>query len=529
MRGYRVLKRSGCLDKIAVVKQALTERSLGLAKQHFSSVVMGEGVATGEIIARQYLLVRLGGLNLNRALLLSMGSEGGLVVFPLPREWREVLMQHGFKVAQFRSALLWQFYVCALFLYGVLEICRIAYAGVVASKDASAKQGNCAYFADLVPGNLPGVTDGLKSHDVISWYLQWPGRKSDIDAVRHSVSNSSPTTVGIIDVAPQSGPLPALAGSESIVNFFVWGLVVSAIAAFDCLRGRWWHAFLLNQAAQSAQARFLPVDYLARDYLFHNSGWIYRPLWTYEAEKKGARIIFYFYSTNCQPFMRPGCEMARPYYGYQAMAWPYYLVWDEYQADFVRSVACGKPRIDIVGPIGFSTSVLKMPALPTRAVAVFDVQPVRNSFYQTLAVDFDYYTPKTANQFLTDIHEVLTEADCCLALKRKRDIGRQMIHRSYAHCLEKLDKLPNYIAIDPNVAAPVVIEDCVAVISMPFTSTALLGRGLEKPSIYYDPHGKLLKNDPAAHGVEVISGKLELRRWLASVLANHRFDGASNA
>ena len=65
MRGYRVLKKSGRIGQITCVKQALTERSLGIQKKDFSFLVMGAGVVFSELIVRQYLLVLFGGLGGN--------------------------------------------------------------------------------------------------------------------------------------------------------------------------------------------------------------------------------------------------------------------------------------------------------------------------------------------------------------------------------------------------------------------------------------------------------------------------------
>lgn len=517
MRGYRALKQSGHVDRIAVVKQALTEYSLNLPKGYFSSVVMGAGAISGEIVVRQYLLIRVGGINLNRALLLALGKDHGRVVFPLPREWREVLTQHDFEVAHFRSALLWQFYVCTLLFYGVVKIGKTVFAGITSGKIMVHNQKHHAYFVDLGPGNLPKVINGSQSHDVISWYVQWSGRKPDIEAIHHSVANSSPATVGNIAVLSQRGPLPVLTGWLSIINYAVWGLGASAIAAFDCLRGRWWHALLLNQAALAAQVRILPADSLASEYLFHNSGWIYRPLWTYEAERRGSTITLYFYSTNCESF-KQGDVYPPISYGYQAMNWPRYLVWDEYQADFVRRAVGEQANISVVGQIWFSAGADEIPALPQgRAIAVFDVQPVRDAFYNTLGIGFDYYTPKVANQFLSDIYKVLEDGDCKLALKRKREIG-SLSHPSYRKYIEILENLPNFVAVDSDISAWRLIEESIAVISMPFTSTALIGRELEKPSIYYDPFGLVQKDDRAAHGIGVLCGPDELRVWLDSVI-----------
>jgi polysaccharide biosynthesis PFTS motif protein len=94
---------------------------------------------------------------------------------------------------------------------------------------------------------------------------------------------------------------------------------------------------------------------LAVEYLFHNSGWIYRPLWTYDAEKFGSKIIFYFYSTNCESFKVSDKDQAIPY-GWMAMSWPCYLVWDVWQSDFIKRAIGDEAKIIIVGSIWFTSS-----------------------------------------------------------------------------------------------------------------------------------------------------------------------------
>jgi polysaccharide biosynthesis PFTS motif protein len=70
------------------------------------------------------------------------------------------------------------------------------------------------------------------------------------------------------------------------------------------------------------------------------------------------------------------------------------------------------------------------------------------------------------------------------------------------------------IPVDPEASPIQVIEKCAAVISMPFTSTAIIGSELGKPSVYYDPSGVIEKNDKGAHGIPVISGRSELEAWI---------------
>jgi len=517
MRGYRVLKQAGQLGRIAQVKQTLTEHPLGLAREQFSSFVMGCGALSGEIVVRQYLLLRVGGLGLNRALLLALGKKNARVVFPLPNEWREILTQHGFKVAHFRSALLWHCYVCALLLYGVVNIGKIALAGIVRGKSPALNPKRYAYFADLGPGNLPKENNGSQTHDVISWYLQWEGKNPAIGEIRHSVANSSTTAVRNIGVLHQQGPLPALTGWILIIKYAIWGLFASASATLDCMRGRWWHALLLNQAALAAQARILPVDSMAREYLFHNSGWIYRPIWTYEAERLGSAISFYFYSTNCEPFKTQNDYPPLPY-GWRAMSWPRYLVWDEYQADFVRRAVGGQANTSVVGPIWFQSSAAEIPRLDNPGVAVFDVTPYRLSRYCILGMDNEFYTPVVANPFLADVSNACQLNGVSMLWKRKRNIGR-IAHPHYRRLADQLAENCHVVLIEPDISAMRVIESSVAVISMPFTSTALIAREMGKPSVYYDSTGLLQRDDRAAHGIPILSGAEELGAWLNAQVA----------
>ena len=514
MRGYRVLKQSGHLDRISVVNQALTEHTLDLPKANFSFYVMGCGAEFGEIVVRQYLLIRVGGINLNRALLLALGKDNGRVVFPLPKEWREILTQHGFKVANFRSALLWQFYICALLLFGILQIGKVAFAGIISGKREVPNQKRYTYFSALGPGNLPHDLSGSQSHDVISWYLQWPGRKANIEAIHHSVADASPTNVGNIAVLPHSGPLPDLTGWGSTINYGVWGLGAIVIATLDCLRGRWWHALLLNQAALAAQALILPEDSLAREYMFHNSGWVYRPLWTYEAERRGSGIILYFYSTNCEAFKK---QDGYPpiYFGYKAMNWPRYLVWDEYQADFVRRAVGEYANCSVVGPIWFQSSAGEMPKRDKLGVAVFDVTPFRDSFYCTIGMATEFFTPAVANPFLEHVSNVTQQHDVLMLWKRKRELG-QIAHPLYRRLANQLAGSSHVVLVEPDISAARVIGSSVAVISMPFTSTALIAREMGKPSVYYDPSSLLQSDDRAAHGIPILSTVYDLQAWLSA-------------
>ena len=99
------------------------------------------------------------------------------------------------------------------------------------------------------------------------------------------------------------------------------------------------------------------------------------------------------------------------------------LVWDKYQGDFIRRIVDGKKSICIVGYIPFKEYINLPLHLPKNSVAVFDVQPVRDSFYNTFDIVYDYYVPKISKVFLLDIYLALKKYNYTMVLKRKRHIG----------------------------------------------------------------------------------------------------------
>jgi polysaccharide biosynthesis PFTS motif protein len=513
MRGYRQLKQSGQIDLISKVKQSLSEQQLNLTNKDFSVFLMGAGYFYGEIVVRQYLLFRIGGLNLNQALLYASGKRGAKVIYPLPKLWRATIGKHGFKVANLRSSLLWQLYIIGAFLYGVFQIFKVIFSGLASLSSKVSNTKKYVYFVNLSSGNLPQNDRGEKSYDVISWYLQWNGRNQNIEAIHHSVPNIVNKTIGGTELKTQTKLIPSLKGMCPIVKFTIWGLSACFLAFIEGLRGNWWHAFLLNQTALSAQLRSLPKPRLACEYLFHNSDWIYRPLWTYDAEQVGSKVSFYFYSTNVESIKISNSNSSIPY-GWKAMSWPHYLVWDDRQADLVRMSVGNGCKISIVGSIWFQSSAGEMPKINKPSIAVFDVTPFRLSRYILLGNDSEFYIPTITNSFLYDLRNKIIQHQFIMLWKRKRNIGR-MAHPSYRQFVDGLTD-SNYLkSIEPSISAIRIIETSIAVISMPFTSTALIAREMGKPSVYYDPTGLLQKNDPAAHGIPLLSNTAELETWFS--------------
>ena len=481
-----------------------------------SEIFSGLDVEAAEIAVRQFLLVRLVGTGLGAALLSSIGQHNALVVYPLPSAWRKILGEHGFEVAERSSAFLWAGVVALYFANGIFVVLKLAVSDArYLAQPVNRSLKNHAYFDTLGPGNLPSTDGTDEKNDIVTWYLRWSGRASCLDTVSHDVVAAGTRESEGLAVVPVDSPLLPFVSHRLLGRFLAASAISIAKAFFRLVAGQWWYLLMLGETAKAAHVRIQEPALLARDYLFHNSNCIYRPLWTYEAERKGARIIFYFYSTNCEKFKSASVYPSLAY-GWQAMTWPRYIVWDEYQADFVRRAVGDAAHIDIVGPIPFYTGATVPQDIPEHAIAVFDVQPMRDAVYQPLTIDTEYYVPKNANKFLRDVHAAIANAGGVMVFKRKRHIG-SLVHPSYETTIKKLQDVSSCLIVDPDISASSLIEKCYAVISTPYTSTALIGRAQGKPSVYYDPNGQCEHNDRAAHGIPVLFGINELQAWVNEI------------
>jgi len=514
MRGYRRLKSEGRLELVSVIKQELTVTPafrFVTTDKFFSSL----DVQHHELSIRQFLISRRVSLSLGEAVLESFGEQKPLK-FGIPQSWRNVVRSHGVSVDEGASTVRWVAFIILQFSISVLRIIKAIASSLSEVWKPRLEEIRYAYFDTLSERNLTTSQSQREVGGILNWYSSWVDRDKGVELLKHSVRavDRQETRAGL-PVRYLPSAIQPLSTWKATALFIRWAVLAIMTAFWSWFSGKWWYSIMLGEAAKAAQVYFQDPKYLGREYFFHNSNWIYRPLWTYPAEKKGARIIFYFYSTNFEHLKLINSEYPVEY-GWKSATWSHYLVWDRYQADFIARLGA-QPVIQQVGPIAFENETDFDINFQKKSLAVFDVQPVRDSIYQRLAMAYEYYVPRTACKFLTDIVDVAKEVRAPVILKRKRP-APGIVHRQYLAALRKLVSETSLQEINPTVSPRSLIHKCSAVISMPYTSTALIARDLGKPTVYYDPYGQCDKNDRAAHGITVISEKSELREWLINAV-----------
>ncbi len=510
MRGYAHLRKHG-RERLTVELMELfthsevyvrdTDRSLtGAAKNKF------------KLSVHQFLLRRVRGVTaLTSSVLFAIGKKSG-VVHPLPKEWQVALVANGIAVQRTVSTVLWWCYVLLLFSKGLFVFARTIGDSTVAIlfKKSTTRRGY-AHFVGLTSKNLPGTREIKSNYDVISWYLLWRDRPLSVSICSHTVSCDG--TVKLKDLQSVKSDLPALTG-RGLLLYVMWGIAACIRCIVDLLRGHWAHALMYEELSKAACVRYADKRFLASEYLFHHSDPCYRPLWTYEAEAKGSEITMYCYSTNNEPFrLRDG--RAGVLHSWQVMSWPRVLVWDEDQARFIRNASKSKVQPVIVGPIWFESSSKENLTIPQGAIAIFDVQPCRDSVIPSLPLYPTYYTLDLALRFLEDILVAASDCGRSTVFKRKRDVNNRIIHPRYITEADKLCKRYNCTVLDPGVHAAKVVANCAGVVSAPFTSTALIGRNFGVPSIFYDPSAQLACPHEHYKGPRIVQSYADLREWIS--------------
>lgn len=510
LRGYKVLKDNKSLRKIIDVQNYLLSSDLKIPQKALPSVLVKNNYVLTQKIIKQFLFCEVGGVPLNIALLGSITSKEAGLGYPMPKVWREVLTKEGWKIQNFKSAFFWQLTLIRCFLKGLVVFLRTFSPSIKNFKMDQETKEKFVFFCNLNSDAYFTPDISPTSYNLISWYLNWPEHNKYAKLILHDVKNVLNQKYNFTKI--QYSPL--FSKPKRKIRFYLMSGLAIMQSLVDLCRGHWWTPLVLPEIIYDLL--FQNQSHMAEEYWFHN-GCAARPLWTYTASQKGSKIIYYFFATNIEIFHGDSNDsIIHPCY--QNMTWDYYMVWDIQQSHFLQKCGTNKKCIQVVGPICAFDSAADLPEYSGISIAVFDVSPRRMSVYATLGLPFEYYTPKNCCQFLQDIVEVATEQHALIVWKGKRNlIKSSTIAKSYLGKIQSLKNKKNFIIADPKISPQKVIKKCSLTISMPFSSPSLIAKNLNKRTCFYDPTQTIKKDDPAARGLLVISGKNELR----SVIADH--------
>jgi len=505
LRGAKKLRERDDPFFVANIISDLTEVPLGLKDIDFPKALVGVHTSKAEVLLRQIFL------NYYRkicfAVMQSIGN-GKPVALPLPSNWIYHLTLNGVNCSTF--------WCQALLYFSALKQIALGFTIYIylTVQVNNPKIFACPYveFLGLEKSNLP-IREKKESYDIISWYKESNIRNPHIEKIWVQARVEKKYKQDS-DLIISHTVFPAFRSLSSFLRFLIAGATALVISILGVLRGKWWYGFLCAESINLHYVNSLNKECLAVEYFFNNSNWFHKPLWTYEAEKRGALVSMYYYSTNIEAFQIYEYEMKETY-GLKSMFWNSFIVWDKQQKDYLKRF-CPDSNYRIVGLINFSDSPNTVSINSSFFnIAVFDVTPTRPSFYTGLGMTIPpYYSEQLVLKFFLDIENVTKNKNVNLLWKQKRFVGKAFVSPGF---IKKRNQIINrsLISIEPSVSANYLINHSDAVISIPFTSTAVIGKNNGLPSVYYDASGKLQLKE--SHGIPVLKSKDELENWWHSL------------
>lgn len=507
IRGFNLYKKLDKLEFITELKNELANNPLGVNKlQRIFNINI-------EICYHQFLIYRLINQDFDKAIYTSLGNNNTLY-YPLPLQWRKQLEKKGFTTPFIANQLIWYSFVFKWYFIGVLtgliEIFNFF------SKARTNKKSNSVYFENLYPDNLI-ISDDSSSKTILEWFSK-DELSNSIDTMYHNVKDHEDFYILDKKVEYKRNGVPSINSLFKLFKFIIWYVSYSVSALFTS------QSMLLFRENIYAKITGMSLKKeLHEIYLFHNSGHIFRPLWTYEAEKKGSSIIFYFYSTNIKSFKIKNKKFFQDYQ-WQVTNWPVYWVWNYDQEIFLKQNVISKKEIFIKGIIPFLSTKrdmrLQIPKKNNKAsLLVFDVQPFRSSIYPYKASSVDYYSQDNAILFLNSVNNFAKKNNLNVFIKRKR--YNPNVSKKYIRKINELTRKDNWYdlntSLDP-VAAVNLINPKIS-ISMPFTSTAYITKQENIPTLFYDVTGQLDNSFYELNEIELISSEKKLFEWYKTIIS----------
>lgn len=518
VRAYNKLKNQNQLGIIRILKGKCTEISFKQINKYASKYLFGVASIRAELATIQFLLQHLFLNDFEERIIITYGIEGKKLVHPLPKEYLNVLSSYEISISFLKSKLNWAYWIIKQWLFGIIIIGKIILDSLIYLLSLSDKKKidhNSAYFHGLRSSNLP--QDSTKNYDIFTWYIK-KNPENSVKVCYHSIAQVPDIFFLDKTISYIGKSLFYLTSWKNFFRFLAWLIIAIPLTFWNVCIFRWWNVILLGEFARLKIFQLKEKEEISKEYLFHYSLNIFRPLWTYEVESKGAKVVSYFYSGY--EFLKLPEGYADQKWEFGRTNWPFYLVWDEWQKELVsRELINPSSKFQVVGPILFETSV-KTLSIPKRSISVFDYQQHRKAFHLGVSPSSVFFNthPDLNIRFLNDIQEVLNENGIYLIFKKKRDLGKRAETR-YLNLMKKLEKLENVILADAEIPALYLIERTIGTISLPFTSTGLFRRDENFLSIYYDPTGWVDPTDRASHGIPLIQGKAALKKW---VLENYK-------
>ncbi len=212
-----------------------------------------------------------------------------------------------------------------------------------------------------------------------------------------------------------------------------------------------------------------------------------------ELPKRTFQVHFIWHSQNVRSIVMDEDERQWDYALRRYMKMDHAWCWTSEFADWMNSQGI-KANVHVVGPLVFhlpEKTLLDRPDSSFR-LCVFDVTAISQVYLDKTGQGWGYYNAQNCGDFLSDVVAVGGQVSKRIGrpfrvfLKHKRSFS--WVHdASYIQRVHEMQEKGMLEVVSPDSNMFDLVSSCDAVVSMPFTSAALVAKHQKVPAYFYDP------------------------------------------
>tara|TARA_A100001011_G_scaffold395611_1_gene491134 strand:- start:7651 stop:9333 length:1683 start_codon:yes stop_codon:yes gene_type:complete len=482
-KGYKFFNNPSQSDLYYRIIEDLDDCNFKIESNKFSKIIFGENIINHEKILKQIILKFIlnqsrSHLNISRSILFSKQTNNKLI-YPLHHVFSHILEKNNIQINKNLSFIYWYFIIIFFYLIGILKILKIL---LNFFKSPKYNFKDSVYFANLPKETLDVDKNIQTKENFFTFILDYHKQKNlKLKTIYHSINKYNNLNFNDFNISYSNIYNDSLNFFEKI-NFVVWSIKAILLSFIDIFRGRWWHAFLLSEAAERQIVSNTSFKKLHKIYLFNQvSGYIFRPLWTYEAEKKGSEIVFYFYSLNYSPITQ---KQRRPP-AIKTSSWNQYIVWNKQHEQYLKTVCKINFEVFYISPVFLITGMKDFIPPEENFITVFDIPPFRTVYQKSILSGSNLYNVDNCINFIQNIIEISSKNNLKVILKIKR--LNSVIHSKYLVYLKNEVLKGNLLILHDSISTISLIKNSRLIISYPVTTTNKLADLYNIKNYYYLP------------------------------------------
>lgn len=448
-----------------------------------------------------YKLMNYKYLNFRELIYFSFGFKSKLI-FPMPMNWFPIFEKENIRVNKSFSLLL--FYLICLY-----EVFKGIFFVFGRSKNVFFKSNlhfseKNVFFINLKERSLPSFKSEHGA-DIINWYLNNFKKKDNTKNIYYDTNKLNKKKIHkLFYKGLNLQKKKTYDFNISYIQYFKYLfeiLIILIKGFFNLLLNNNWNSILLFKELSIKKFFELNIDYSNSKYFFSMTNQSYKPLYTYEIEKKGGKVYLYYFSTNIFNFDKIQTLNINNF------TWKnIFLISKTLKLEFLKNIT--DLNIETFDTINYFDEHYKIPNIK-KSIALFDMPAYRDYFYiKNYIVGFqsNFYSEKHIIQFLKDVTDICYKLDITILYKSK-NYPKFWSSKFFRREFKRITNNPLFIKIPPDVAPIRIIEKTKITISMPNSTTSVLSKNLKKKSFFYSRRDPLIKYD---FNVEAVNNKDQL-------------------